>query len=527
MMPLRLPCSFRTNCGNSATVEKLHKGRNFSNLQEIALSLWWGTRNRCNLYGVFEMTPSLRRYAVSFAWLAAYIFVSALLFAVDADAQGPSTQSRAAPPKRTHGLSRAHRHVSSWIPNPAVTAKDSYLIVDANSGRELDSDQPDSLRHPASLTKLMTLYLTFSALDSGRLSLGDALSVSSNAANAPPTKMGMTPGGTVIVRDAIMGLVTRSANDAAVLLAEALGGTEEQFARLMTQKARQLGLTSTVYRNASGLPNREQVTTARDMAKLAHALLRDFPHYYPVFSVQSYLYHGHPLENHNHMLGNYPGADGLKTGYTAASGFNLVMSAVRDNRRLIGVVMGGDSPGQRDRLMAELMDRGFATAQQMNLSPWTTPRVPPSARYAAANFVPGTAIPDAVRVGQVVRAEPAPTANALRSTGSIRVASTAATVPTEAPAPAVGSWVIQVGSFSDQRSAQLALERATSILSDLTRTHAAISVDEVQMAQKTFHRARLTNLSQAEAIDGCKRLEQRKIYCAALEVTAWNTPDAR
>ncbi len=419
------------------------------------------------------------------------------------------------------------RHASAWVPNPNVNGKDSYLIVDAASGRELASDQPDSPRHPASLTKLMTLYLTFSALDSGRLSLGDALSVSVNAANAPPTKMGMLPGSTVIVRDAIMGLVTRSANDAAVLLGETLGGDEESFARMMTQKARQLGMSSTVFRNASGLPNREQVTTARDMAKLAHALLRDFPHYYPVFSVQSYLYHGRPLDNHNHMLGNYPGADGLKTGYTVASGFNLVMSAVRDNRRLIGVVMGGDSPVQRDRLMAELMDRGFVTAQAMNLSPWTSPRIPPSARYSAANFVPGTAIPEVPRVGQVVRAEPAPMANALQSGSTVRVASAAPTAPVESTAPPLGSWVIQVGSFADSRSAQLALERATSILPELMRSHGAATVDEVQMAQKTFHRARLTNLSQSEAVDGCKRLEQRKIYCSALQVTAWNTPGAR
>jgi D-alanyl-D-alanine carboxypeptidase len=460
------------------------------------------------------MTPSLRRCAASFAWLVVAVFFLSTLLPADADAQRHSTQSRSAP-KRTHRL----------VSKPAV-AKDAYLIVDATSGRELASDQPDSLRYPASLTKLMTLYLTFSALDSGRLSLGDALRVSSNAANAPPTKMGMAAGSTVIVRDAIMGLVTRSANDAAVLLAEALGGSEDQFARLMTQKARQLGMTSTVYYNASGLPNRKQVTTARDMAKLANALLRDFPHYYPIFSVQSYLYHGHPLENHNHMLGNYPGADGLKTGYTAASGFNLVMSAVQDNRRLIGVVMGGDSTRQRDRLMAELMDRGFAAARTMHLPPWTSPRVPPSARYAAANFVPGTAIPDVPRIGQVVRAEPAPTANALRSTSTVRVASTDATVPTEAAPPPVGSWVIQVGSFSDSRSAERALQRAASILSDLMGD-AATSIDEVTLAQKTFHRARVTNLSQTEAIDGCKRLEQHKIYCAAIEVTAWNTQGAR
>lgn len=462
------------------------------------------------------MTPSLRRYATSLAWLVVAAFFFSLLLPVDADAQRHSTASRSAP-KRTH------RHVSP----PAATAKDAYLIVDATSGRELASDEPDSLRYPASLTKLMTLYLTFSALDSGRLSLGDALRVSTKAANAPPTKMGMTAGGTVIVRDAIMGLVTRSANDAAVLLAEALGGSEEQFARLMTQKARQLGMTSTVYYNASGLPNRKQVTTARDMAKLANALLRDFPHYYPIFSVQSYLYRGHPLENHNHMLGSYPGADGLKTGYTVASGFNLVMSAVQDNRRLIGVVMGGDSTRQRDRLMAELMDRGFATARTLHLSPWTSPRIPPSARYAAANFVPGTAIPDVPRIGEVVRAEPAPIKKALQSTSTVRVASNDAAVPTETTPP-VGSWVIQVGSFSDTRSAERALQRATSILSDLMRGEGATTtIDEVTMAQKTFHRARVTNLSQTDAVDGCKRLAQHKIYCAAIEVTAWNTEGAR
>jgi D-alanyl-D-alanine carboxypeptidase len=369
----------------------------------------------------------------------------------------------------------------------------------------------------------MTLYLTFSALDSGRLSLGDALPVSVNALNAPPTKMGMT-GGSVIVRDAVMGLVTRSANDAAVVLGEAMGGDEEGFARLMTQKARQLGMSSTVFRNASGLPNREQVTTARDLAKLAHALLRDFPHYYPVFSVQSYSYRGRPLENHNRMLASYAGADGLKTGYTAASGFNLVMSAVHDNRRLIGVVMGGDTAFQRDRLMAELMDRGFALAQSNAVSAWTPQRVPPSARYSAANFVPGTAIPE-VRINQVAKAEPAPVP-ANNPPPPIRLATTAAVAPTDASLPTIGSWVIQVGSFADSKAAQAALERATSYLPDAIRSHSAITVDEVQMAQKTFHRARVTNLSQDEAVNGCKKLEQRKIYCSALQVTAWNTPGA-
>jgi D-alanyl-D-alanine carboxypeptidase len=453
----------------------------------------------------------------------------AFLAPLAVDAQNTSTKARAAPPAKTRLPAKTAHPASSWVPNPAVSSKDAYLIIDATSGRDLLSDQPDEPRHPASLTKLMTLYLTFSALDSGRLSLGDVLPVSLNALNAPPTKMGMTPGGTVMVRDAIMGLVTRSANDAAIVLAEALGGDEETFAQQMTAKARQLGMSSTLFRNASGLPNNEQVTTARDMARLASALLRDYPHYYPVFSVQSYPYRGRSLENHNRMLASYAGADGLKTGYTNASGFNLVMSAVRDNRRLIGVVMGGNSAFQRDRLMADLMDRGFASALAMGLGPWTSPRTPASARYAFAGFLPGAGAPEVARVNQVARAEPAavPMVAPPPAMG-LRVATTAAVVPPSDPSiPAIGSWVIQVGSFSDSNAALAALERATAVLPEAIRAHGAATLDEVQMAQKTLHRARLINLSQEEAVGGCKRLEQRKIYCSALQVTALNTPGAR
>jgi len=268
---------------------------------------------------------------------------------------------------------------------------------------------------------------------------------------------------------------------------------------MMTAKARQLGMSSTVYRNASGLPNPEQVTTARDMARLANALLRDFPHYYPVFSVLSYNYKGRPLANHNRMLASYAGADGMKTGYTNASGYNLVMSAVRDNRRLIGVVMGGNTAFQRDELMAELMDQGFATAEAQNISPWTSPHVPSTARYSAANFVAGL---DPVGLSGFAKSE---SARAL------------------VPATVAGSWVIQVGSFANSKAAQAALERATASLPASIRSHGAASLDEVQVSDKTLHRARLTNLSQQEAIDGCKKLSQHKIYCSALQVSAWTT----
>jgi D-alanyl-D-alanine carboxypeptidase len=480
------------------------------------------------------MTSPLRRIAAGLSLLAAAFLLVAALLPADANAQSPP-QKRAAPTAKKAKAVRPAAAASSWVGNPAVDGRDAYIILDATSGRELSSDQPDQLRHPASLTKLMTIYLTFSALDSGRLSLGDGLPVSINALNAPPTKMGLPPGGTVSVRDATMALVTRSANDAAVVLAEALGGDEASFAQLMTSKARQLGMSQTVFRNASGLPNREQVTTARDMARLAFALMRDFPHYYPVFSVQSWPYRGRYLENHNRMLGSYEGADGLKTGYTNASGFNLVMSAMRDNRRLIGVVMGGDSAGQRDRMMAMLMDQGFASAATMRLSAWTNIRKPPSARYTSANFDPGLVIPESTP--RLATASAAPLAGFTAAApppappppATQRVAGPAVPPPAEgsvAPnGPPIGSWVIQVGSFNDPQAAQLALERASSTLVDMRSVTAA--VDEVQMANKTFHRARLTNLSQAQAVDGCKRLEKKKIYCSAIQVTAWNTPNAR
>jgi len=438
------------------------------------------------------MTPSLRRFVAALCGFAIFSAISGLVLATPASAQNTSLKARAAPTAKSH----VHKVPQPWVPNPS---RDAYLIVDATSGRVLASDQPDEPRYPASLTKLMTLYLTFSALDSGKLALTDALPVSMNALNAPPTKMGMPPNGTVIVRDAVMGLVTRSANDAAVLLAEALGGTEENFAAMMTAKARQLGMSSTVYRNASGLPNPEQVTTARDMARLANALLRDFPHYYPVFSVLSYNYKGRPLANHNRMLASYAGADGMKTGYTNASGYNLVMSAVRDNRRLIGVVMGGNTAFQRDKLMAELMDQGFATAEAQNVSPWTSPHTPPTARYTAANFVAGL---DPVGLSGFTKGE-----------------QTHALVP----AGIAGSWVIQVGSFANSKAAQAALERASASLPASIRSHGAMTVDEVQVSDKTMHRARLTNLSQQDAIDGCKKLSQHKIYCSAMQVSAWTT----
>ena len=238
----------------------------------------------------------------------------------------------------------------------------SSIIVDANSGAVLSSNNPDGIRRPASLTKVMTLYLLFERLESGKLKLDTEMDVSEFASKQAPTKLGLRPGQTIKVEDAIKGLVTRSANDAAVVIAETIAGSEADFARMMTRKARALGMSRTTYRNASGLPNDDQLTTARDQATLGRAIQDRFPRYYRYFSTSVFAYRGQSIRNHNRLLGKVEGVDGIKTGYTRASGFNLVTSMRRGNRYLVGLVMGGRSGGSRDAIMrnllAENLDKG-------------------------------------------------------------------------------------------------------------------------------------------------------------------------
>jgi len=238
----------------------------------------------------------------------------------------------------------------------------SSIIIDGNSGATLSANNPDASRHPASLTKIMTLYLLFERLDAGKMKLDTEMDVSEHASEQAPTKLGLRPGQSIAVEDAIKGLVTRSANDAAVVIAEAIAGDEGDFAKLMTRKARALGMTKTVYRNASGLPDDEQVTTARDQATLGRAIQERFPRYYRYFSTTAFNYHGHSIRNHNKLLGNVEGVDGIKTGYTRASGFNLVTSMRRGNRHLVGVVLGGRSGGSRDTIMRGLLAENLEKA---------------------------------------------------------------------------------------------------------------------------------------------------------------------
>jgi D-alanyl-D-alanine carboxypeptidase len=253
--------------------------------------------------------------------------------------------------RHRHHASRHSPHNDEDSFNPAF----SSIIIDGNSGATLTATSPDGLRHPASLTKMMTLYLLFERLDAGKMKLDTEMPVSEHAADQDPTKLGLRPGQAIRVEDAIKGLITRSANDAAVVIAEAIGGDEDGFARMMTRKAHALGMSRTIYRNASGLPNDEQVTTARDQSILGRALQDRFPRYYHYFSTTAFNFRGHTITGHNHLLGSVEGVDGIKTGYTRASGFNLVTSMHRGNRFLIGVVMGGHSGGSRDAIMRNLL----------------------------------------------------------------------------------------------------------------------------------------------------------------------------
>lgn len=239
---------------------------------------------------------------------------------------------------------------------PLPSEKYAAIVVDANTGTVLHERNARDMRYPASLTKMMTLYMLFEALDAGRVEANAQLPVSAYAARKPPSKLGLRAGQHIDVRSAILALSVRSANDVAAVVAEYLGDTEDRFAAMMTAKARQLGMTSTTFRNASGLPDEGQRTTARDMAILSVALRQRFPHHYHYFNNREFSYAGKVIRGHNDLLGRVPGVDGLKTGYIRASGFNLATSASRGGRRVVAVVMGGQSAKSRNAHMEELLD---------------------------------------------------------------------------------------------------------------------------------------------------------------------------
>jgi D-alanyl-D-alanine carboxypeptidase len=295
-----------------------------------------------------------------------------------------------------------HAHAESYTP------PSSAIVVDGNTGAVLYAANADALRHPASLTKIMTLYLLFERLEAGRIKLDTPLRVSAHAAEQAPTKLGVKPGQTLAVEDAIKAVVTKSANDAAVAIAENLGGDEDEFGKMLTAKAHALGMSRTTYVNASGLPNDDQITTAHDQALLGRAIQERFPRYYRYFSTEQFVYHGHAMRNHNHLLGVVGGVDGIKTGYTHASGFNLVTSVHRDGRFIVAVVLGGRSAGERDAHMRELINNHIREASLHRTAPAIAER--PEAR-------PEPRDPSSERAEQ--RTEPKPAA-ATRASSSSR-----------------------------------------------------------------------------------------------------------
>ena len=302
------------------------------------------------------------------------ISILAMLAATPADARRHATAHKG------HG---ARAHTSHHSSRGGYSPPYSAIVVDANSGATLHESSPDGLRHPASLTKIMTLYLLFEQLNAGKLTLESRIEVSERAASQSPTKLGVPAGGTIAVEDAIKAIVTRSANDIACAIGEKIGGDEETFAQMMTKKARAIGMSQTIYRNASGLPNDEQVTTARDQALLGRAIQERFPRYYRYFSTRSFTWHGHEIGNHNHLLGTVEGVDGIKTGFVHASGFNLVTSVRRNGRHLVAVVMGGSSAGSRDSRMRELISQYISKGSQQRTAPLIAEGARAPARAAA------------------------------------------------------------------------------------------------------------------------------------------------
>ncbi len=350
---------------------------------------------------------------------------------------------------------RHYRHRSAHHEEESYSPAFSSIVVDGNSGTTLSANNPDASRHPASLTKIMTLYLLFERLDAGKMNLETEMQVSEHASEQAPTKLGLRPGQTIRVEDAIKGLVTRSANDAAVVIAEAIAGDEDDFAKQMTRKARALGMTRTVYRNASGLPDDDQVTTARDQSTLGRAIQDHFPRYYRYFSTLAFNYHGQSIRNHNHLLGSVEGVDGIKTGYTRASGFNLVTSMRRGNRHLIGVVMGGRSGSSRDAIMRNLLAENLEKAATKRTVAAIAERNAADANSNVAEAeaepqsAPAVQTEDAVESASIPpEAVAVPTRSPKPASRPLAAAATAATPPAKTEPAPLTSGVIQTQAIA-------------------------------------------------------------------------------
>lgn len=397
------------------------------------------------------------------------------------------------------------------------------IVVDMNSGRTLYEQSPDAPRVPASLTKMMTLYVLFTYLRAGAITPDSELVVTPYAASQSPTKLNLKPGTTIRTADAVNALVTLSANDAAVTIAENLAGTEENFARLMTEKAHELGMMSTLFRNASGLPIDEQMTSARDMAILAQHLIHDFPEYYGCFQTKYFTYNGRRYRNHNHLLFGYKGTDGIKTGYTRLAGFNLTASVRRDDKHLVAVVLGGRTGGQRDAAMRSLLDQSFpeALAGKPVAAPLvarleTPPPAPPPVPAKKRVFALASAAPAAEPVSLSNDSAPeSPAKLAPAPAPAKSVAANTTPISSTKMGKADGTYHVQVGAYTSQAEAESRLGevqgRATALLDGHQSLAMAFQKDETQ-----WYRARFAGFSEGGARSACAELKRMSFDCVVM-----------
>ncbi len=401
----------------------------------------------------------------------------------------------------------------------------SSVVVDARNGTVIKGENIDALRHPASLTKMMTLYLLFQDLKTGRVKMTTPLRVSSRAANMAPSKLGLRAGSTITVRDAIYALIIKSANDAAATVGENLSGSESAFALRMTRTARAIGMNRTTFRNASGLPNPGQLTTARDMATLGLRLMRDFPQYYPYFRATSFNFRGRTIRTHNPLVARFEGTDGIKTGYIAAAGFNLVTSTRRGNKRVVGVVLGARSSGSRSAYMMTMINRAFPACKEGStvaavagsskgaVNPITMASaaqnvaIEPDAKALAVDNESLAAVAaDASSEPVVLEAEMTPKNKAVIEGGMVDGLSVAS-LPT--------NWTVKISDFGKK-------DDADAVINTLKKTNAASMNGKNAIAvaakkgSKTVYQVVIKGYSQKEAKSSCARVTATGMACAVI-----------
>lgn len=433
---------------------------------------------------------------------------------------------------------------SASTPMRVNTAEPKYaaIVVDARTGEVLYAKRADSPRYPASITKILTMYLAFEQLASGKMKPTDLITVSAHASAQSPTKLGLRPGEQITVEDALHAIAVKSANDMAVAMAEHIGGSEPRFAAMMTLRAHELGMTNSHFVNASGLPDSRQISTARDIAVLSRAVMRDYPQYYSFFSQETFTFRGHSMNNHNGLLGKMPGVDGLKTGFTNAAGWNLAASAVRNNTRLIAVELGGPSPKTRNDTVEGLLLTGFdimdRRARGENLqytqNLFEAPTTAPPTMLASARPAPAPHTQDAASdpidvvltrstnappsltvsstmAGATASAAPRPgvTPDYGYAARPAAVASATPPAPRAKPKKEARNWVVQVGSFHSERDAKRQLESVANRFGRIF-DNAEGAVD----GGGRNYRARFSGFTEDAAKDACEAVKARNIPCS-------------